>query len=87
MPMTEHARDRGQSKPSPDAGLFDDPMQFASDMLKTLGPQALEVATTRAGYFLSVGDFRRAIAWVRVRRVLRGWLDVTPRADGGGDLH
>ncbi|POF62047.1 hypothetical protein CFR73_07030 [Novacetimonas maltaceti] len=82
MLMVERAKDHKQPKPAPDAALFDDPMQFAGDMLKALGPQALQVATTRAGYFLSTGDFRRAIAWVRVRRILRGWLDPTPRADG-----
>ncbi|PYD63184.1 hypothetical protein CFR72_08385 [Gluconacetobacter entanii] len=81
MLMIERAKDRKQPKP-PDAALFDDPTQFACDMLKALGPQALQVATTRAGYFLSTGDFRRAIAWVRVRRILRGWLDTTPRGDG-----
>ncbi|WP_281649461.1 hypothetical protein [Novacetimonas hansenii] len=82
MLMIERAKGREQPKPAPDAALFDDPVQFASDMLKTLRPQAVQVATTRAGYFLSTGDFRRAIAWVRVRRILRGWLDTTPRASG-----
>ncbi|MBL7238108.1 MAG: hypothetical protein JJK57_16350 [Komagataeibacter hansenii] len=56
MLMIERAKGREQPKPAPDAALFDDPVQFASDMLKTLGPQAVQVATTRAGYFLSTGD-------------------------------